>query len=522
MTQLADTQEPQSPAPFYGPGGMALMVGAVTLVRLFYLFISPLELHPDEAQYWSWSLALDWGYFSKPPMIAWLIAATTAFCGMEEACVKLASPLAHAVAAGFIYGTGACLYDRRAGFWAGLLYLTLPGVSFSSTVISTDPPLLACWAAALYVAARLWEGEAYSLGWWAALGVALGLGLLSKYAMGFFLLGLVLWLLVTGSARRELLGHGRGWLGLLIALATAGLLIFPNLVWNLENGFVTFAHTADNANFTVPQTLSELDLRPRKAVEFLASQLGVFGPLTFAVLLGFLIWPWSWIRDSRARMLAAFTLATLLPILIVSLLSRAHANWAATAYVAASVWLAGVLSDKSAGRLGGAILKGSILLHVAAAAAVLGGAVGQAAPGLFWGKPVPARYEPFKYYVGWRALGEKITALQEKYPGLPLLSNDRMMIASALYYVSPQPVIIQAWHPGGPVSDHFELKRPWKGPLGADALLVSRRGDPAPVLKRFRAHELVATLSVPIATGENRTVRVFRVRGFLGYKRGQP
>ncbi|MDH3241241.1 MAG: glycosyltransferase family 39 protein, partial [Alphaproteobacteria bacterium] len=473
MTQqadTADTPDAPAPAPIHGPAGMALAVGAITFLRLVYLWVSPLDLHPDEAQYWSWSLALDWGYFSKPPMVAWLIAASTAFCGTAEACVRLASPLAHAVAAGFIYGAGSCLYDRRAGFWAALLYLTLPGVSFSSLLVSTDPPLLACWAAAFYVAVRLREGEAYSLGWWAALGVTLGLGLLSKYAMAFFLLGLVLWLIVTGSARRELLGHGRGWFGLLIALAAAGLLILPNLVWNLENGFVTFSHTAANANFAVPHTLAEMDLKPRKAVEFLASQLGVFGPLTLAVLLGFLIWPWSWIRDHRARMLAAFTLASLLPILAVSLLSRAHANWAATAYVAASVWVAGALCDKGAGRLGGVLLKGSILLHLAAAAAVLGGAVGQAAPGVFWGKPVPARLEPFKYYVGWRALGEKITAVQEKHPGLPLLSSDRMMIASALYYVSPQPVILLAWYPGGPVSDHYELTRPWKGPLGADAL----------------------------------------------------
>jgi hypothetical protein len=522
MTETTETTEPQTPAPFYGPAGMAVTVGAFTLARVIYLWISPLDLHPDEAQYWVWSLAPDWGYFSKPPMVAWLIAASTAFCGTGEACVKLASPLAHAVAAGFIYGAGACLYDRRVGFWAALLYLTLPGVSFSSTIISTDPPLLACWAAAFYVAVRLREGEAYSLGWWAALGLALGLGLLSKYAMAFFALGLVLWLIVTPTAMRELLGHGRGWFGLLIALTAACLLIFPNLIWNLENGFVTFAHTAANANMSFPPEFSGIDLKPRKVVEFLTSQFGVFGPLTFAVLLGFLIWPWAWVRDPRARMLATFTLASLLPILAVSLLSRAHANWAATAYVAASIWVAGTLIDKSAGRLGGVILKGSVLLHVALGVAVLGGAVGQAAPGLYWGKPVPARFEPFKYYTGWREFGERITALQEKHPGLPLLSGDRMMIASALYYVSPQPVIVQAWHASASVTDHFELTRPWKGPLGADALLLSLRGDPAPILARFRTQEPVATLTVPVATGESRTVRVFRVGGFLGYKRGQP
>ena len=31
------------------------------------------ELYPDEAQYWLWSRTLDFGYFSKPPMVAWTI-----------------------------------------------------------------------------------------------------------------------------------------------------------------------------------------------------------------------------------------------------------------------------------------------------------------------------------------------------------------------------------------------------------------------------------------------------------------
>ncbi|HWU81152.1 MAG TPA: 4-amino-4-deoxy-L-arabinose transferase, partial [Caulobacter sp.] len=53
------------------------MVAGLTLVRLIALFVTPLELYPDEAQYWLWSRELAFGYFSKPPMIAWLIWLTT-------------------------------------------------------------------------------------------------------------------------------------------------------------------------------------------------------------------------------------------------------------------------------------------------------------------------------------------------------------------------------------------------------------------------------------------------------------
>ena len=68
-------------------------VTALTVLRLFTSALSGLELHGDEAQYWSWGQTLDFGYFTKPPLIAWVIAATTAVCGDGEACVRASSPL---------------------------------------------------------------------------------------------------------------------------------------------------------------------------------------------------------------------------------------------------------------------------------------------------------------------------------------------------------------------------------------------------------------------------------------------
>jgi len=53
-----------------------------------------------------------------PPLVAWLIALTTAVFGDGEFAVRLSAPLLHAVTAGFVYATGARLYDGRVGFWA--------------------------------------------------------------------------------------------------------------------------------------------------------------------------------------------------------------------------------------------------------------------------------------------------------------------------------------------------------------------------------------------------------------------
>ena len=51
------------------------------LFRLYYITSGVVDLSPDEAQYWEWSRRLDLSYYSKGPMIAYLIAVGAAIFG---------------------------------------------------------------------------------------------------------------------------------------------------------------------------------------------------------------------------------------------------------------------------------------------------------------------------------------------------------------------------------------------------------------------------------------------------------
>src|SRR6185503_14127993 len=104
---------------------VAIAIGILVAFRLVVVIASPLEIGPDEAQYWRWSRTLDFGYYSKPPLIAWVIWLSTS-----------------------VFGDGA---------WAAVIYLLMPGVWLSSAVISTDAVLLVAWAPALYFLWRLRE-----------------------------------------------------------------------------------------------------------------------------------------------------------------------------------------------------------------------------------------------------------------------------------------------------------------------------------------------------------------------------
>ncbi|MET0689113.1 MAG: hypothetical protein ABWY38_07955, partial [Methyloceanibacter sp.] len=63
---------------------LTLCLGILLAVRLAAVHASTTDLVLDEAQYWTWSRALDFGYFSKPPMIAWSFAARARCAAMAK------------------------------------------------------------------------------------------------------------------------------------------------------------------------------------------------------------------------------------------------------------------------------------------------------------------------------------------------------------------------------------------------------------------------------------------------------
>ena len=162
------------------------VVIAATVLRIIALFLTPLQLYPDEAQYWLWSRHLAWGYASKPPLIAWLIRLTTVFAD-SESWVRLSAPFLHAIAALALYAAGRRLYGAATGLIACVLWTLMPAVQVSALFIATDAPLMACLCLALWAYSAMLTGGGRKAA--VGLGGALGLAFLAKYAALFFLGG---------------------------------------------------------------------------------------------------------------------------------------------------------------------------------------------------------------------------------------------------------------------------------------------------------------------------------------------
>src|SRR3954469_3268485 len=110
----------------------AWIVAAVTIVRLVGLALSDVDLFFDESQYWAGSRELAFGYFSKPPLLAWLIAGAELVCGSSEACIRAPAPIFYFGTSMVTYLIAEALYGERTAFWAALCIALSASVAFSS------------------------------------------------------------------------------------------------------------------------------------------------------------------------------------------------------------------------------------------------------------------------------------------------------------------------------------------------------------------------------------------------------
>jgi 4-amino-4-deoxy-L-arabinose transferase-like glycosyltransferase len=474
-----------------------LAVAAITLLRLLWLATDTPNLYADEAQYWIWAQELRGGYYSKPPLIAWSIAATTALCGDGEGCVRLTSPLYHAATALLLGAVARRLFDARAGFWAAVIYATLPAVFVSSTIASTDAPLLTFWAAALLAVVRLREGGGVL--WWALLGAAFGAGMLAKYAMAGVVPSLILLLLVDRPMRAAMRGAGP-W----VALGLAMLVLAPNLIWNLQNGMATVVHVGENTNLD-----QGVRFNPLEAAKFLAAQFGVFGPVTFALLLWALFQQETW-AEPRLRLLALFVVPLGAIMLTQSFLARANANWAAAIYAAGTVLVVAVALRGARERL----LKISVALHVVAGAAIFLLPPALAAAGV----ELPRRLDPWMRQTGWDRLGARLSEVAAAHPGVPVLFDQRRDMASLIYYMRPHPFDARMWTPGPRARNEFQMSAPLLPGITGPFLYVTRQRDPATILQRFERAERISDIEVRTHPNAVLSYAVWRVEGFRGYR----
>ncbi len=270
-----------------------------------------LPLSADEAYYWLWSKRLAMGYYDHPPMIAWLIRAGTSLFGDTPLGVRFAGIVLSLPASWLVWQSASLILKdaRRAALAALLFNLTLM-VSVEMLAATPDMPSVVFAAAFVFFLAKVQQtGDGK---WWLAVGVAGGLGLLSKYSALFLGLGTLFWLIVDARQRKWLMTVWP-YLGAALALAIAA----PHLLWQAQHQWMTFAFQfgrVGGGGFTL-----------RFIGEFLAAQVGLATPLIFLLMV---IGLWRATRRGDDRLVLAVLAWTAIGYFLQHALhDRIQGNW---------------------------------------------------------------------------------------------------------------------------------------------------------------------------------------------------
>jgi len=236
---------------------LILFLMASGAVIFHIIFNGQYGFHRDELDFIMNARQLEWGYVSYPPITPFFARFGLELFGESLRGLRVLPAIAQAIV---MVLAGLMARDmggkRNAQALTAFAVFIAPVSLMGGTVIMYFAFDYLWWVLVAFFTVRLLatEDDRY----WLGIGAGIGLGMMTKYTMAFWVAGLVVGILVT-SNRKYLRSK---WLYLGAALS---LLIFlPNLIWQIQHDFIAF----DYLSF-----IHARDIEWGRADDFLINQL---------------------------------------------------------------------------------------------------------------------------------------------------------------------------------------------------------------------------------------------------------
>ena len=251
------------------------------------------NLHADtlEAIYWGANWAL--GYDKHPPVTTWILDAALQIGGSPILNILIASQATVAIAAYFVWRTARLFRGPVSAALALSLFLITPTATFYAVQVNHNIMLAPFWAAAMFFGLRYLEERrpADSI----ALGVAAGLGLVTKYEILFILAALVAAAALIRRYRRAFVTPASYW-----SLGVMALIAAPHVWWLSQHGWPSVSRAIGVEKMISVETLN------LSAVNALIGQFTLFAA-PMLLLLVFQRWRAysGWTNDRGVKRLGA-------------------------------------------------------------------------------------------------------------------------------------------------------------------------------------------------------------------------
>ena len=395
---------------------------------LLLITYGEIGLGPDEAQYWTWSRHPDWGYYSKPPGIAWEILLGTSVFGNTELGVRiLPVAIGFALPLALFFLAKQVRLSPSACFWSAICFAASPLGILSSFLAITDGGMILFWILAcisLVGSVQRKEQPHYLL-----LGLYIGLGALFKWPI------YSLWLIVGGAwLLCPWIPSWRSLRNFAFGIFTSFLGLIPSVYWNATHEWATFKHVLATLNGGHSPEIGPHTATAANPIEFLGAQALLVSPILFILLL----LAWGRTLPSFKTLPKGIALCGLSSLALVAFGAAAactmkmQGNWLVFAYPTAFVFLAWYACEygKKKWMIAGVAL--SIVL----------GTIVYAIPSiqshqLLASWQIPYKVNPFRHNIGWNNLASVLTEAGYQ-PDKDFLFADKYQTTSILSFYGPQ------------------------------------------------------------------------------------
>ncbi|HMA49944.1 MAG TPA: glycosyltransferase family 39 protein [Magnetospirillaceae bacterium] len=244
-----------------------LILGVMALI--VHLWVNAgYDYFVDELNFIVCGQHLAWGYIDHPPLVPLIARAARALFGDSLLGLRLVPALAAAGLAALTSEAARRLGGGLYARWlAGIAVLAAPVLSADGLLLSADTLQPLAWLATSMILiswAEAGNRDIRPTGW-IGLGALVGLALMTKYVMAFFLVAAATGIVLTPA--RRMLARKAPWLAAGLAL----LIVLPNLLWQQAHGwpFLQLNAAAYNGR--------NLSMGP---LSYLIDQILIIGPLT--------------------------------------------------------------------------------------------------------------------------------------------------------------------------------------------------------------------------------------------------
>lgn len=253
---------------------MIVVAIALTVLGLHLATNGQYGFHRDSLYYLDSARHPAFGYVDYPPLTPMIARLSLDLFGASVWGLRLWPSLAGAsmvlLAALIARELGGGRTARLLAAIGAATSLLMLGSNWLFQTVTFDQLM---WVTTFWLFARLLRTHDHRL--WVALGVAVGLGLETKYTIVSLIVGLLAGTLAT-PLRREL-RTAWPWLGAGIAL----LIFTPNLVWQITNHWPSIEYTFNH------QSSQSADFSP---LSYLSDQLALIGPVAIPLWIAGLWW----------------------------------------------------------------------------------------------------------------------------------------------------------------------------------------------------------------------------------------